>query len=93
MIITVGFDCYAKLLECDNLNILEFPALLKKFNEWLYEEVENCICIKKSLNIKFLDISVVLMFLNQEYPKFNARVVTEYVAIEDIDEMIPIIAL
>jgi len=93
MRITVGFDCYAKIVECDNLNTLEFPALLEKLNEWLYEEVEGCLCVKKSLNVTILDISVVLRFLNENYPSFNARVAQEYVAIEDIDTDLPNINL
>jgi hypothetical protein len=93
MRITVGFDCYAKVLECDNFNILEFPTLLEKLNEWLYEEAEGCLCVKKSLNVTILDISVVLRFLNENYPSFNARVVEHYVAIENINKELPNINL
>ena len=93
MHITVGFDCCAKILECDNLNPLEFSDLLKRFKEWLYEENEDYLCVKKSLNIDILDISVVLKFLNENYPDFNARIVDDNVAIENIDESLPIITL
>ncbi|MDD2376328.1 MAG: hypothetical protein PHD15_02310 [Clostridia bacterium] len=93
MRIIVGFDCYAKIVECDNLNLSQFPELLENFKEWLYVENEGCLCIKKSLNVEILDISVVLRFLNENYPDFNARVVNDYIVIENIDESLPIIAL
>ena len=93
MRITVGFDCCAKVVECDNLNISDFPDLLKRFKNWLYEENEDYLCVKESLNIEVLDISVVLRFLNENYPNFNARIVNDNVAIQDIDESLPIIAL
>jgi|GEM_PF-3527590 len=93
MNITVGFDCYAKIIECDNLNISEFSDLLVKFKEWLYEEKDGCLSVKESLNVEFLDISVVLRFLSENYPDLNARIVNDYVAIENIDETLPIITL
>ena len=93
MQITVGFDHSAKIVECDNLTLSEFSELLEKFKVWLYEEKEEYLCVKESLNIEILDISVVLRFLNENYPEFNARVVNEDVTIQDINESLPIIAL
>lgn len=96
MIIAVVFDCSAKLVECDNLDLYEFSDLLKSFNEWLYEESEedkDCLCVKKSLDVQILDISVVLRFLNENYPNCNAKVINERVAIQDIDQTLPIITL
>lgn len=96
MLIVVGFDCYAKILQCDNSNLPKLPVLLKKLDEWLYEESQEetgCFCVKKSLNVEYLDISVVLRFFNENYPNCNAKVVDEYVAIENINDKLPIISL
>lgn len=95
MTITVVFDCFAKLLQCENLKISEFQNLLESFEKWLYEKSDegDFLCVKKSLNIEILDISVVIRFLNEIYPDCNAKVINEYVPIEDIDKNSPIIAL
>jgi hypothetical protein len=94
MVIAVVFDCNAKLIECDNLEISMFPKLLTEFTDWLYEDTgEGYLDVKKSLNIEVLDINVVLRFFKENYPDYNARVINDYVAVEDVGEEMSVIAL
>jgi len=94
MIIAVVFDCYAKLIECDNLDITKFPRALTDFTDWLYVETkEGYLDIKESLNIQVLDITVVLRFFEENYPECNARVVSDSLDVEDIEGDMPVIAI
>lgn len=96
MLITIVFDCYAKIIECNNSNLPEISVLTKEFHEWLYEdsiEDEGCLCVKESLNLEILDVSVVLRFLNENYPECNARVVGQSITVESVDKALPTINL
>lgn len=94
MIIAVVFDCYAKLIECDNLDETKFPRLLTDFTDWLYVETEEgYLDIKESLNIQVLDINVVLRFFEENYPDCNARVISDALDVEDIEDDMSVIAV
>lgn len=92
MLITVSFASHAKVIEC-NLLPVNFEEVKKQFEEWLYEEIDNCLYVKESLNIEVLDISVVIRFFEENYPESNVKIVNDNISTNEIAMTSPIIAL
>lgn len=94
MTIAIIFDSYASLIECTNIEILDFEEFIKNFEDWLYEDSGmGYLTVKESLNITVLDTSVVIRYITEKYPNYNVTITKEKMDIKDVDESLAVIAL
>lgn len=94
MTIAIVFDSYASLIECTNIEILNFEEFIKNFEDWLYEDSGmGYLTVKESLNITVLDTLVVIRYITEKYPNCNVTITKEKMYIKDVDESLAVIAL
>lgn len=94
MTIAIVFDRYASLIECINLDIINSGDLQKNFENWLYEDSgEGYLKVKESLNLKVLDISVVIRYITENYTNCIVTVIKDHIPVEEIDKSLVVIAL